>query len=166
MGTGNLGNWSNAGGNIGIAAGDKVCQSLAANAGLANAANFKAWLSDSSTNAIDHITSNGSNGPWVRLDGVKIADNKNDLTDGSLFTSISLDDTGTYYRELLDFYTVWTGTLSDGTKNANNSCNNWTDGTVSYSATFGHDVKAGAEWTGGFGTSCNLNNYRIYCFED
>jgi len=167
MGTGNLGSWFNAGGNTGIAAGDKVCQSLAANAGLANAANFKAWLSDSSTNAIDRITSNGSNGPWVRLDGVKIADSKNDLTDGSLFTSISLDDTGTYYRELLDFYTVWTGTLFNGTKNANNSCNNWTDGTASYTtAAFGHDVKAGAEWTGGFGTSCNLNNFRIYCFED
>jgi uncharacterized protein YidB (DUF937 family) len=162
-GTGNLASWPDAGGNIGIAAGDNVCQSLAANAGLANAANFKAWLSDSSTNAIDHITSNGSSGPWVRLDGLPIANNKNDLTDGSLFTSISLDDKGDYYGE---YQNVWTGTSPDGTQDANRSCNNWTDGTASYVGSLGHDMQAGYVWTFGYEKTCDTNVHRIYCFED
>ncbi|MDH3258803.1 MAG: hypothetical protein OEM19_05000, partial [Deltaproteobacteria bacterium] len=44
-GNGNLGSWADAGGNTGLAAGDAICQARASAAGLANPANFKAWLS-------------------------------------------------------------------------------------------------------------------------
>ena len=93
-GTGNLQSWPDSGGNAGLAAGDAICRARATAGGLANASNFKAWLSTDSVNAGDRITSNG---PWVRLDGVKVADTKAALLSGGIFAPINLDDLGFYY---------------------------------------------------------------------
>jgi len=92
-GNGNLGGWADAGGNTGLQAGDAICRARAQAEGIENASNFIAWLSNSATDVKDRITSNG---PWVRLDGAKVADNKADLIDGSLFTPINLTETGIY----------------------------------------------------------------------
>ena len=156
-GNGNLSSWPNAGGKMGIEAGDAICQARAQNAGLTNAHRFKAWLSDSTTNAIDRITSNG---PWVRLDGVKIADSKSNLTDGSLFTSINLIETG-IYRGYLD---VWTGTGSNGNKSIE-TCNNWTDGTSIFKGLAGRTVYASNWWTDAYSDSCDYG-LPLFCFED
>ena len=48
-GSGDLGSWPGAGGNTGLAAGDAIWQARADAAGLTGT--FKAWLSDSSTDA-------------------------------------------------------------------------------------------------------------------
>ncbi len=161
-GTGDLGSWADAGGNTGIAAGDAICQSLAAKAGLANAAHFKAWLSDDTTNAIDHITGNGSNGPWVRLDGIRIAVDKEDLADGSLLTSIDISETGRHGR---GSWWPWTGTSAAGTKGTF-TCNNWSDGTAAHSGWVGREAEAGWLWTEDiYGATCDTIA-PIYCFED
>ena len=159
-GTGNLSTWPGAGGNSGLAAGDAICRARAAAAGLANADRFKAWLSDSTTNAKDRITSDG---PWVRLDGVPIAENKADLLDGSLFTSINLTETGLYYGN----YGVWSGTTDNGVKTPN-TCNDWTDGSSGFMGSFGVAPNAGPGWSSGWsnGTSCNQSVFMLRCIED
>jgi len=78
-GTGDLTSWATyiASGSsaTGVAAGDAICQARATAMGITGA--FKAWLSDSTTSAPDHVTAGATtDGPFYRLDGVKIANNK------------------------------------------------------------------------------------------
>jgi hypothetical protein len=157
-GNGNLASWPDAGGKTGLAAGDAICQARAAAAGFANAANFKAWISDSGTDARDRITSNG---PWVRLDGVKVADTKADLLDGFLFTSLSLTETGI----CLGNYNVWTGTNDAGTSSCP-CCTNWTDGTNGVRGFGGNSGRAGLGWSLQFQLDCDFTYSPLFCFED
>jgi hypothetical protein len=153
MGSGNLSSWPGSGGKTGLAAGDSICQSRADAAGLEGT--FKAWLSSSTVNAKDRLISDG---PWVRLDGVKIADSKADLTDGRLFSSINLMINGQYISN----YAVRTGTNSDGTKAAA-TCEDWTS--ASATGKIGIAAHAGASWTDKGDSSCE-STFSIYCFED
>lgn len=154
-GPGNLSSWPTAT-NTGAAAGDAICNKLAANAGLTGT--FKAWLSDGSTDAIERIASNG---PWVRLDGIKVADSNQDLTDDALFTTINLTEQGTYGNMT---GAVWTGTTQGGLKTANN-CSGWTDGTAGSFGTTGILSWFDQYWSNNATTQCNSVGY-LYCFED
>jgi len=158
FGTGNLGSWAGAGGNAGLAAGDAICQAHATAAGLANAANFKAWLSDSTVDAKDRITSNG---PWVRLDGVPVADDKADLLDGSLFTSINVDENGVYWLG----FGVWSGTTDSGVKSPL-TCNAWSDATSGFTGASARATSAGAFWSDRFASTCDNTLFKLRCFED
>jgi hypothetical protein len=154
-GTGNLGTWPGANGQSGIAAGDEICRSSAAAAGLQNAQSFKAWLSDANTNASARIASDG---PWVRLDGVVLAENLADLMDGELNTSMSLTETGVYVSGF-----VRTGTTRNGEKTSD-TCNGWTDGSESFNGSTGRTYDRSG-WTASGHPPCNLGMY-LYCFED
>lgn len=156
-GNGNLGSWPQAGGNTGIAAGDAVCRLLARNEGFANHGSFKAWLSDSSRDAQDWITSEG---PWVRPDGFLVARNKSDLLDQWLQTSISVDETGRYTRSA-----AWTGTLVDGTVDSN-TCSDWASSLSSGLGQAGDAAYAyNRNWTQFSSYQCNWE-VSLYCFED
>ena|GEM_PF-6527591 len=96
----------NLGGNQGA---DQICNSMAGAAGLNG--NYKAWLStseifSSGEDARDHLTHSGM--PYVRTDGVQVADNWIDLTDGQLDAPITVDENG-MIPNLANIY-VWTGT--------------------------------------------------------
>lgn len=153
---GDHGALTEAGGNTGLAAGDAICRNLANAAGLANTVNFKAWLSDSTTDASARITSDG---PWVRLDGVKVADNRADLLDGALFAPINVTDAGEYDLGR----GVWTGTIPAGTKSGY-TCTDWT--TLFAVGTSGGATYANSNWTDGPDPTPGTGNYPIYCFED
>jgi fibronectin type 3 domain-containing protein len=155
-GRGDLSNWTGAGANTGLAAGDAVCQTLAVSAGLTGT--FKAWLSDSTTDAADRFTSNG---PWARLDGIKVAASKTDLIDGTLFAPINLTIDGVY----LSNHGVWTGSDDSGTKTANN-CSDWGNDTITFNGTSGSAYKAGAGWAITWTSGCNGGVFRLYCLED
>lgn len=158
-GTGNLQSWPSSGGNTGLAAADTVCQNRAAAAGLPNAQNFKAWLSDSSVDAKDRITSDG---PWVRLDGVAVAESKPDLIDGRLFTSINLTETGLYRSN----WRVYTGTTNAGLRTTK-QCNNWSSNLASSEGTVGAVYSAGFDWSNEYAEGCSHSSYYgLYCFED
>lgn len=152
-------------GNLGgLAGADAICVSRATTAGIANAANFKAWISTGSpsVDAINHLTSNG---PWHRLDGVKVADNKAALiASGStaLFTAISQTETGAYIST--QYYNVWTGTDDNGVGLVNN-CSNWTNGTSGSQGQAGMATISDGDWTNWTSWSCD-NLYALYCFED
>ncbi len=85
---------------------DAACQTEAEAAGLAGT--YVAWLSTSTTNAIDRIA--GSRG-WVRADGAPFVDTVADLAAGQLFYPPSVDVNGA----ALPSTAVFTGTLPDGT---------------------------------------------------
>lgn len=143
-------------GNLGgLSGADAKCQAQAEIAGLAHSANFKAWLSDGSTDAISRLTGTG---PWVRLDGIKVADNKTDLTNGAIFTSISMDELGNYVSTM-----VWTGTNAVGTKEAN-TCNSWADNSATQGS-LGDTSGAYPYWTARSNASC-ASTWPLYCFED
>jgi hypothetical protein len=154
-GQGDLSEWPGAGSATGVAAGDAVCRNLANTAGFANTVKFKAWLSDSGSTGVSRLAGGG---PWVRPDGVKVADNAADLTDGELFAPINVTNTMQY-----DFGTgVWTGTLETGTMAAS-MCSDWADTTAQ--GTAGSAVHADGSWTDFTQLVCSGGTFSIYCFE-
>lgn len=150
---GNLGVWPEARGAQGLEAGDEICRSLAREAGLHSADSFVAWLSDSTINARDRFTFSG---PWKRLDGVPVATDLADLTDGYIFTSISMTEKGDSV-----IGRAWTGTLSDG--RAATTCDDWSN--ESSEGLYGLVNESGGPWTSyGSGSNNCSDASRIYCF--
>ena len=144
----------------GLAGADVICAARATAGGLSGT--FKAWLSDGTHNAVGRLTSNG---PWVRPDGVMVAKDKtalttNGLLSGLLFASISQDENGNYVSTA-----TWTGTNSDGTKGTN-TCNNWTDDTVSSHGMYGATYTPNLRWTQSSADFTCDSSQPIYCFED
>lgn len=158
LGTGELGSWPQAGGQTGVAAGDAICQSLAAAASLPYPASFKAWLSDGAVDARDRFVHDG---PWMRLDRAQVASGVADLTDASLASSINLTEAGEYRAN----YNVWTGTDAAGLA-LPERCNDWTDGTVVLSGRGGSAHSANALWTTAFGPACDFASSHLYCLQD
>jgi hypothetical protein len=155
-GSGDLSSWADAGGLSGLAAGDAVCAARAAAANLGGS--FKAWLSSSAGTASGRLTSQG---PWVRLDGVKVADTKADLVLDGLFTTLNLAETGEY----LTWLEGWTGTDEDGSARSE-TCNDWTDGMAASTGAVGSATDT--HWwpfVNNWIPSCNGSN-RLFCLED
>jgi hypothetical protein len=155
-GTGNLGAWPEAGGHVGTAAGDAICQSLAAAAGLGVPETYMAWLSTPSENAIDRFTYDG---PWIRIDDVLVAASKADLTDSQLLTSVNFSESGDYFGSR----GVWTGATGAG-QAGGASCNEWTDDSGVYSGLTGYAYAVDERWTDGVEYECSTSVFHLYCF--
>jgi hypothetical protein len=158
-GSGELSTWPQAEpGSTGLAAGDSICQNLAADAGLVEPASFKAWLSDDSTDAIDRLESDG---PWVRIDGILVAADKATLASGGLFSAIAVTELGAY----LHSDSVWTGTTNDGTASVNH-CNAWTGAEPFDSGAFGQAQSAIELWSLWRNNGACEASRRLYCISD
>ena len=145
---GDLGSWDEADGGLGLDAGDEICRTLAGDAGLPAPETFDAWLSHDTVNAIDRLANDG---PWIRLDGVRIAENKAALTDGLLDATLNLTELGEY----LGPRDAWTGTGSAGTVLAGFHCDRWRDGTDSFDGASGtaNNIQS---WTSGRVRDCDF----------
>jgi cysteine-rich repeat protein len=77
----------------GVSGADYLCQTLAQQQGLPGT--FKAWLSDSAASAGQRLTHSAV--PYVDVWGRRIADNWQDLTDGTLQFAILTDEKGFDY---------------------------------------------------------------------
>lgn len=143
--------WTGASG--GVYGADNKCQEQANLAGLPGS--WSAIISDSSSrNAIDYLPASL---PFYRIDGVKIADDKNDLFDGTINAKINLDQ----YGNLQTGY-AWTGTSSDGkgfTDYATN-CHNW--GWVDEQGLVGNLDYLDHRWATWDQYDCT-DGYRFYC---
>jgi hypothetical protein len=162
FGNGDLSTWAGAGGATGLAAGDAICRNDALANGLPFADTFRAWLSDATTNARDRFAFDG---PWARLDGVRVADNLADLTDGSLQTSINLQANGVYQ---IGFATM-TGTLASGLVGESH-CQGWTTAVASQPGIRGRVNAVQEHWSrqlffGPTGAPCS-QTARLYCLSD
>ena len=170
-GTGDLSSWPDSDGKTGIAAGDAICRNRAKAGGLANPQRFKAWLSDSTTDAIDRLVSDG---PWVRPDGVLVAQSRSDLA-GGVFSSISVDEYGTYFTEFPEYNNgdTWTGTNGSGRGGGVRHCNNWTNADPEEVGAAGTAIMALEHWASelasvpdsAFELACS-SSLRLFCFED
>ena len=146
-------------GNLGgLLGADAICQKEADEAGLLG--NYKAWLSDSATNAKDRL---------IIYDSYKTI-NGETITENNLRTIIHpIDSTNAY---------VWTGTNNAGTKLSVSGssdkkwfCNDWKDNTFypwndqrRIESMVGSSKSTNMEWTSGSGKGCN-EKYHLYCFQ-
>lgn len=156
-GVGRMQSWPESDGYSGLAGGDHVCRNLASAAGLPQPNHYYAWMSSSTTDAKDR---RGYDGPWVRVDGVKVADSKADIIDGVIDAQISVDEYGTYVTVGL----AWTGTMSSGLADTNH-CLSWTADAAPYMGESGNPADAFWGWTSAATETCSTQR-RIYCFGD
>jgi hypothetical protein len=177
-GTGNLNTWTNAGGLSGLAAADRICKFDSNNPLGAGNGNWKAWLSTTTVDAKDRI----QDAVYKQVDNVTIiANNKADLTDGTIVNPIST----------LSNIPVFTGTNPSGNYDGppffgnlspNANCSEWTTSANSgTNGIYGRSNATNSEWTlYTFNYGCNPSVGgsvsgvalspgvfgRIYCFED
>ncbi|MBK7825533.1 hypothetical protein [Nannocystis sp.] len=151
------------------------CQKLAKQAGFDNSAKSKAWLSDgehSPFQDFDHSPSTVGLA-YVRPDGVRIADDWDDLILNGPGDGIIVTDTG---EKLVGKY-VWTGTAPSGKAfDPAATCKTWSSSSaldksrVGLSGVDKQQVQAwmqwdaDKQWTSYVSYNCNNAN-RIYCFE-
>jgi hypothetical protein len=161
----------------GLAAADLICSQHAQDGGLE--ANFVAWLSDSVTDAKDRLPPTGLDGSFVRTDGAVVANDLDDLLDGSLDLPINTTEYGV---PLPTTGRVWTSTLTDGTRKFPSDpapylrCGDWTVddafgiGAIGFAA-YNSEVPTGVEWTEFVQINCDLgaitggaHTAHLYCF--
>ena len=163
--TGNLG---------GVAGADAKCQSAAQAAGLAGS--WRAWISDNQGRSPSSRFVKASV-PYVRCDGVRVADSWADLTKGTIQSSISVTEDGGPPVGGGSF--IWSFTRTNGTPGlvdnssfacygTNCTCFNWTS-TQTNNPTIGSAVGRWSfvndDWTDySYGNFCS-SRYRLYCFE-
>ena len=150
--SGNMGSVSNA---------DSRCQALASSAGLPGS--FIALISTGSVNAKDRI---GQSGPLSNTKGELVANDANDLFDGSLIRPIQYDEKGNAVGSPY----VWTGSSALGqvvrskVDNSVATCSNWGFGSGEYYAAVGLSDRATSNWLHYDNDyRCSTNQFRIYC---
>jgi hypothetical protein len=144
----------------GLGGADAKCQALADAAGLPGT--FKAWLSDATGSPSTRFTQ--STLRYVRVDGVKVADDWADLTDASLYAPINVTENGDQLSEADPF--TWTNTSPSGTtRSVYSTCANWTSNSTEWSK-MGRYPAVDVYWTAyGAEASCCNTAHHIYCFE-
>jgi hypothetical protein len=147
-------------GNLGgLVGADTVCTTAAEEATPSLPGTWTAWLSDPNGNAVARII----DGEYQLLNGTIVANNRVDLTDGSLAAAINLDENLDTVSAEVD---VWTATDVDGTWGDSGTCFNWTSNDALDFAQIGRANQADAFWTDAEGGGpCNFLN-RLYCFAD
>ncbi len=144
----------------GLSGADDKCEARAQTAGLSGT--YKAWLSGAACGPAQACRSfDQSRGIFVLVDGTVVADDWNDLVDGTLQTAISLDEFG-----MTATNPVWTGTGGDGkpTATADDECNDWaTDNSLS-NGRVGNPFATDSTWTDALSEGCSTFR-ALYCFE-
>jgi hypothetical protein len=159
-------------GNLGgLAGADMKCQARAQAAGLPGT--YLAWLSDPTGSPLTRFTQ--STIPYVRRDGVKVADDWADLTDGSLDAPINRSETGgqpfvgTASCNLNGNPVkglAFTNTLLQGNQGFDFlSCNSWSTNSVNQTTAGGHWSSANTNWTQLQCTYHCGNKEALYCLQ-
>lgn len=147
-------------GNLGgLAGADTKCGDAASAAGLNGT--WKAWLSTTTTNAIDRLTDVS---PWVDMEGTTMFATRSALTSGPANGGIWRDERGMF----LGSNNIWTATGGQGTYNAylasEPPCSEWTAATMQNGARIGQVGRTGSAWTSYAGTTCDQTAH-LLCFE-
>lgn len=142
---------------------DPTCATIAANAGLSGT--YKSWISysgDSPSTRFTHATV-----PYALRDGTIVANDWNDLTDGTLQHAIDQDENGATVTAA----DVWTGTTAAGGVPPENPnppttpyCNNWQNDSNVVNGVRGNTARTDAGWSSIDQVSCD-HQLRFYCFE-
>lgn len=148
---------STSSGNLGgLAGADAQCASLAAAAGLPGT--YKAWLSTMLT-PVDASSRLGSARGFVRTDGKPFADRVSDITAGTIYNALNLDENGDDVGSQI----VWTGTAVNGTATTE-TCSDWTDGSLNSFGEEGESTGGPGIWTDNGGAGGCQGAEPFYCF--
>jgi hypothetical protein len=139
----------------GLAGADTKCAARATAAGLTGT--FKAWLGSGSSGPSTTFTQ--ASIPYVRVDGVVVANNWADLTDGTLDATISVTEAGAAVGG-----DAWTNVQTDGDPNGASDCSNWGDDNFLNTGNVGNPGSTTSTWTANSFGTCN-NSKRLYCVE-
>ena len=142
---------------------DGYCDGRAFIAGLPG--EYVAWVSDAQSSAAERMTHSAV--PWVMPDDVVVADNWDDLTDGTLQAPININEFGAEVTGECDELGTWSGTNPDGTHKPGQDCDGWSSINESDSATvIGSAGVMGSGWSDGGcpERQCN-DNARVFCFQ-
>jgi len=145
-----------------FAGADMQCATLANNAGLPGT--FLAWVAGELADTAPTTRFTKSTIPYVKTNGVQVADDWNDLVDGSLDSAINVDEKGKNATGKQD---VWTNVASNGTEDPEDSfeCGNWMDSSLKGST--GNWTKIDGAWSDvddNVGYACSSAK-RLYCFQ-
>lgn len=146
------------GGSIGgVAGANAVCQRLADAAGLGG--RYRAWLAE----PLDwpERTFTRSRAPYVRVDGVEVAENWTDLTDGMLVFPILYTETGGDAPDPQP----WANVLRDGSRHLGRDCADWTDNGPEAVGILGFTGAVAFGWTARELYSPCAMTHPFYCFE-
>jgi hypothetical protein len=138
----------------GLVGADRICQEGALFGGV-----WKAWLSDSTTNAIDRIADVG---PWYTMNGLYAFENKAQLAQ-TPSAIIDVDQWGI----VVAASSYYTGTHLGGTS-ADANCNNWTSAADGLLGVWGdgRQTRGPATWTESiFPPSTCLQYLNLLCIE-
>ena len=138
----------------GIAGADEICAAQASAAGLEG--EFKAWLSTIASPVFQRVTQ--SSGPYVLVDGTIVANDWDDLVDGSILTPINLDASG-----VIRPGEVWTGTLATGGSYPDDDCAAFTSGSTGVALCGATDTTS-SKWTENITPACSTL-LGLYCIE-
>jgi hypothetical protein len=141
---------------------DRKCQTLADLAGLGGT--YEAWLSDQYSSPSSRFTR--ATVPYVRVDGVIVANDWNDLTDLTLAAPIDVTELGTAPPVGTQCFGVgaWTNTWVNGTFWAEfSSCDDWTN-VNAYSGFTGVFTATNWYWSLDCQGGCT-GTAPLYCFE-
>jgi len=135
---------------------DATCQTLADAVPALAGGTWMAWLSSTGPTASSRLNHQASE--IYLVDGTtKVADDWDDLTDGSLAHAIDVNEEG----DIVASSMVWTGTQTNGGVNTPN-CLGWSTGGA-LSGEGGLSSSAGSNWTRNGVTLCSSSG-RLYCF--
>jgi len=150
-------------GNLGgLAGADAKCQARAVAGILAGydvIGTYIAWLSSSATSVSARSTH--STLGYIRIDGTLIANNWEDLTDGTLIASPNMTELGGTWAS---GYAPWTGTSAYGLATPY-TCNAWTNATATYTGTLGWAVSTSSTWTDYTNMQCGYTSSPLICIQ-
>ncbi len=159
----------------GLSGADLKCQALAESFDPGHAHSYRAWLGDGASGPaanFDHGPAFAAT-PYVRLDGVVVADSFDDLIQNGPAVGITITDT---YEAIVE-QGVWTHTTHEGEPVPDDHhCVQWTDDSFKSQGTTGWnavpddspDLQAWADerwWTRYLDVICKVPR-RLYCFEN
>ena len=139
---------------------DNLCRKTAMSYGYPNFENFKAWLSDDKESPADRFFH--SKGRYVLVTGEVVADDWEDLTDGTLKSGIDRTLSG----EKRDSAPMWTATQPNGESwGDGDNCENWSSSVPDLTTRQGSAGYTDSFWTNDeWQTSCGSGGL-LYCFE-
>ena len=139
----------------GIAGADELCAGQASDANLEG--EFKAWLSTRTSSVSDRLTH--SSGAYVLVNGTVVANDWDDLVDGSILAPINLDANGEPRTG-----DVWTGTLATGASFSRDDCAAFASDSSDEIALCGASASTTPTWTENITPACSVQ-LRLYCIE-
>ena len=141
---------------------DALCANFADDQGWPDGLKYRAWLSDSTTDARDRFTQ--GRGRLVMTNGLVFAQSWSALLAGQLDNPLEVTEKSETYHG-----GVWTGTRPDGTAVPEaEHCEDWATEMALKTGHYGYSDRATAEWTLAEGfdqPSPCIADYALYCFQ-